>query len=109
MESEIHGENVGKLPSPSTWKLLADDGKGEIKVSAGSRKLTLKLQPPKTSGDETVPAQRSARQAHAFQFAHGMSGADGYEHQSSYSHPHVLASMLYAIVRIAKTAKWSGS
>lgn len=47
-------------PSPEKWTLVSDDAKGEIKVKAGSRTLTLKLQKASDPGDETVPLQRSA-------------------------------------------------
>ena len=39
-------------------------------------------------------------------FVHGMTEANGYDHQNSYADTNVMASMLYSIVQIAKTAKW---
>jgi hypothetical protein len=68
--------------------------------------LTLKLQPMDAAGDETVPAERSARKIAGTLFPHGSAKGGGYEHQGSYAHPNVLASMLYSIVKIAGTAKW---
>jgi hypothetical protein len=94
------------LPPPETWKLLADDGKGKLTVQAGTEKLFLLLQHPKAPGDETVPSERSARLIKGNLFVHGETNGESYEHQASYSDPKVLASMLYAIVQIAKTAKW---
>ncbi|MFC5551810.1 hypothetical protein [Massilia aerilata] len=68
--------------------------------------LTLKLQPGDAAGDETVPAERSARKIAGTLFPHGQAKGSGYEHQDSYAHPHVLASMLHSIVKIAGTAQW---
>lgn len=94
------------LPPPATWKLLADDKKGKLTVQAGEQKLFLLLQPPTAPGDETVPSERSARMVKGMLFVHGKTKGISYEHQASYSAPQVLASMLYSIVQIAKTAKW---
>jgi hypothetical protein len=102
------GSGTGRkpLPPPETWKPLADDAKGKLTVQAGERKLFLLLQPPSATGDETVPAERSARLIKGTLFLHGQTKGRSYEHQASYSDPQVLASMLYSIVQIAKTAKW---
>ena len=94
------------IPSPNKWQLLTDDAKGNLTVQAGTRVLKLKLQPPNSTGDETVPSDRSAKHIPGEKFSHGANSENGYGHQNSYSHPHVLASMLYSIVQIAKTAKW---
>jgi hypothetical protein len=94
------------LPPPQTWKLLADDAKGRLTVQAGERKLFLQLQPPAAPGDETVPSDRSDRLIRGTLFVHGQTKSHSYEHQASYADPQVLASMLYSIVQIAKTAKW---
>lgn len=97
-------ENI--TPPPSKWRLLTDDAKGNLTVQAGTRILKLKLQNANSAGDETVPSDRSARHIPGNRFIHGEKSGTGYEHQNSYTHPHVLASMLYSIVQIAKTAKW---
>jgi hypothetical protein len=94
------------LPPPESWVLISDDAKGALTIRAGDKILRLRLESAAFSGDETVPADRSARRARGQRFVHGEKG-DGYEHQNSYSDPQVLASMLYSIVQIAKTAKWS--
>lgn len=94
------------LPPPETWKLLADNARGTLTVQAGDEKLFLLLQHPDAPGDETVPAGRSARLIKGNLFVHGETKGESYEHQASYSDPKVLASMLYSIVQIAKTAKW---
>lgn len=99
-------KNPKPLPSPEHWKLLADDAKTKLTVQAGDRKLFLLLQPPTAVGDETVPAERSARLIKGTLFVHGKTKGKSYEHQNSYADPQVLASMLYSIVQIAKTAKW---
>ncbi|WP_313706535.1 hypothetical protein [Massilia sp.] len=100
------GKNRKPLPPPETWKLLADDAKGKLTVQAGDQKLFLLLQPPNAAGDETVPSERSAQLINGTLFVHGETKGESYEHQASYSDPKVLASMLYSIVQIAKTAKW---
>ena len=94
------------VPSPETWKLLTDDGKGMLTVQAGDRKLALYLQKPSAAGDQTVPSERSAKHIKGTLFAHGKEKGQDYEHQSSYSNQNVLTSMLYSLVQIAKTAKW---
>ena len=93
------------LPQPETWTLLSDDAKGKLTVQAGHHAVTLQLQPASAAGDETVPANRSAMHITGTLFMHGAQGK-GYEHQNSYADAQVLASMLYSIVQIAKTAKW---
>lgn len=71
-------------PSPEKWTLVSDDAKGELKVKAGSRTLTLKLQKASDPGDETVPFQRSASHTKGEIFFHGQEKNTGYEHQNSY-------------------------
>jgi hypothetical protein len=95
-----------KLPPVDSWKLLSDDARGTLKVQAGGHVLTLTLQPPAAPGDETVPAARSARQIDGKLFVHGETKGKSYEHQNSYADRDVLASLLYSVVQIAKTAKW---
>jgi hypothetical protein len=94
-------------PAPETWVLLTDDGKTTLTVRAGQRVLTLQLQPGNAPGDETVPSGRSAQHIKGTLFEHGAMKGKGYEHQNSYADPQVLASLLYSVVQIAKTAKWS--
>lgn len=98
-------QNVS-LPPADTWELLTDDKKGTLTVRAGTRILTLKLQPPEAPGDETVPGERSAQKIVGTLFPHGKARGTGYEHQNSYAHPCVLTAMLYSIARIARSAKW---
>lgn len=93
-------------PLPEKWKLLEDDSKGQLLVQAGGKNLKLKLQSASARGDGTVPSDRSARHITGTLFVHGMAEANGYEHQNSYADTNVMASMLYSIVQIAKTAKW---
>jgi hypothetical protein len=96
---------IPPLTPPETWTLLGDDAKGKLMVQAGQQTVTLQLQPASAAGDETVPSNRSAKHIAGKLFVHGEHGTD-YEHQNSYAEPQVLASMLYSIVQIAKTAKW---
>ena len=93
-------------PSPESWVLLSDDMKSTLTVQAGHRVLTLKLQPGNAKGDETVPSSRSAQHIRGNLFEHGTVKGRGYEHQDSYADPQVLASLLYSLVQIAKTADW---
>lgn len=106
VDREIWDTRNSGFPPVESWKLVSDDGKGTLKVHAGARLLTLKLQPPTAPGDETVPAERSAKQIAGKLFVHGESKGKSYEHQNSYADRDVLTSMLYSIVQIAKTAKW---
>jgi len=107
MNNEVWDSRTISLSPADTWKLLSDDKKGILTVQAGTRVLTLKLQPAEAAGDETVPAERSAKKITGTLFQHGIARGSGYEHQDSYAHPHVLASMLHSIVKIAGTAKWN--
>lgn len=93
-------------PLPEKWKLLEDDAKGQLSIQAGGNILKLRLQPASAHGDGTVPSDRSARHITGTLFVHGTTEANGYEHQNSYADTNVMASMLYSIVQIAKTAKW---
>lgn len=92
---------------PQTWRLVSEDGAGRLVVQTRVRRLTLKLQAPDAPGDGTVPAARSAEKVVGFKFAHGTGNNQAsYTHQDSYANPQVLASALYAIVKIAGTAPW---
>lgn len=96
------------LPPPEKWILLEDNAKNELVVQAGTRKLRLKLMPASAAGDDTVPSKNLEK---CFKkerlFIHGVKDGTDYGHQDSYSNPNVLASMLYSIIQIAKTAKWN--
>ncbi len=89
--------------NPLTWRLLSDEGDGNLMVQAGARQIALKLQAACDAGDQTVPSKRSAAHVKGTLFEHG---GDGYEHQGSYADPNVLASLLYSLVQIAKKAEW---
>jgi pimeloyl-ACP methyl ester carboxylesterase len=88
--------------APSTWKMISEDGKGDLIVmSAEKRKFKLKLLPPKEAGDGTVPAEYSAAKVKAsIHFKQ-----TGYDHQGSYHNDLVLASMLYSVIKIANSAE----
>jgi hypothetical protein len=105
-DREVWDVRNSTLPPVESWKLLSDDARGTLKVQAGARVLTLTLQPPAAPGDETVPAERSAKQIAGKLFVHGETKGKSYEHQNSYADRDVLASLLYSVVQIAKTAKW---
>jgi hypothetical protein len=105
-DREVWDAHNNNLPPVENWKLLSDDARGTLKVQAGARVLTLTLQPPTAPGDETVPAERSAKQIVGKLFVHGQTKGKSYEHQNSYADRDVLASLLYSVVQIAKTAKW---
>lgn len=76
-----------------------------LSFPTGGRVMTLDLQPATAAGDQTVPADRSACHIKGVLFEHGKNG-NGYENQGSYADPQVLASLLFSVVQIAKTAKW---
>jgi hypothetical protein len=106
MNPEVYDWRNIKLPPANSWELLADDKKGTLLVKAGTRTLTLQLQLPEATGDETVPANRSASKALGTLFTHGKNKGSGYDHQNSYAHPDVLTAMLYSIANIAASARW---
>lgn len=84
--------------NPSTWTLVGDDGTGTLRVKgAHGVELRLRLQPPDTAADGTVPVQRSADKVRArIKFVQ-----TGYDHQGSYKDRGAGAATLYGIVRIA--------
>ncbi|WEF32092.1 esterase/lipase family protein [Pseudoduganella chitinolytica] len=106
MNPEIRDASLADLPPADTWTLLTDDRRGTMTVQAGKRVLTLALQPATEPGDETVPAERSARHITGKLFPHGNRSDESYEHQGSYANSKVLGSMLYSLAKIAATAKW---
>ncbi|MFV0673972.1 esterase/lipase family protein [Variovorax sp. tm] len=96
---------------PLTWPLLpgheGDNGEGLLRVKGDRGEvLKLKLQPPMTPSDGTVPVERSAAKVRAkAKFVQA-----GYDHQGSYSDANASAATLYGIVRIAAdfdTQWWS--
>ena len=99
---EISASRSPRRGAPSTWKIISEDGKGDLIVmSAEKRKFKLKLLPPKDAGDGTVPSDYSAKKVKAkIHFKQA-----GYDHQGSYHNDFVLASMLYSVVHIANTAE----
>ena len=87
---------------PLTWTLLpgqeGDNGEGTLRVKGDRGEvLKLKLQPPMTPSDGTVPVERSAAKVRA----KAKCVQTGYDHQGSYSDPNASAATLYGIVRIA--------
>jgi pimeloyl-ACP methyl ester carboxylesterase len=88
--------------SPLLWRLVSEDGKGDLIVSMkNQRKFKLKLLPPQDAGDGTVPSDYSAAKVKAA--AHFVQM--GYDHQGSYKADSVSVSMLYAMIKIANTAE----
>jgi len=88
--------------SPLLWRLVGEDGKGDLIVSLKDhRKFKLKLLPPQDAGDGTVPSDYSAAKVKAA--AHFVQ--IGYDHQGSYKADAVNVSMLYAMIKIANTAE----
>ncbi|HEX7864854.1 MAG TPA: hypothetical protein VF555_07880 [Variovorax sp.] len=87
---------------PLAWTLLpgdkGDNGEGTLRVRGdGDEILKLRLQPPMTPSDGTVPVERSANKVRAkVKFVQ-----TGYDHQKSYKDPGAAAATLYSIVRIA--------
>ena len=88
--------------SPLLWKLVSEDGTGDLIVSLkDQRKFKLKLLPPQDAGDGTVPSEYSAAKVKAT--VHFVQA--GYDHQGSYKADAVSVSMLYAMIKIANTAE----
>lgn len=88
--------------SPLLWKLVSEDGTGDLIVSLkDKRKFKLKLLPPQDPGDGTVPSNYSASKVKAT--VHFVQ--IGYDHQGSYKADAVNSSMLYAMIKIANTAE----
>lgn len=100
--NDVATEILAKGESPLLWKLLSEDGKGDLIVlSKDGRKFKLKLLPPKEAGDGTVPADYSAAKVKAkVRFVQ-----TGYDHQGSYKDDAVTVSMLYSMIKIANTAQ----
>lgn len=88
--------------NPLMWTPVSgskgDDGTGTLRVKgAHGVELQLKLQPPDSAADGTVPVQRSADKVQArIKFVQV-----GYDHQGSYMNSGATAATLYGIVRIA--------
>ena len=88
--------------SPLLWKLVSEDGTGDLIVSLkDQRRFKLKLLPPQDAGDGTVPSDYSAAKVKAA--VHFVQA--GYDHQGSYKADAVSVSMLYAMIKIANTAE----
>lgn len=88
--------------SPLLWRLVSEDGTGDLIVSLkDQRKFKLKLLPPQDAGDGTVPSDYSAAKVKAA--VHFVQA--GYDHQGSYKADAVSVSMLYAMIKIANTAQ----
>lgn len=95
--------------NPLMWTPIegekADNAAGTLRVKgANGVALQLRLQPPDTAADGTVPVQRSADKVQArIKFVQ-----TGYDHQGSYKNSGAVASTLYGIVRIANAydAAW---
>jgi len=103
------------------WPILGDTRQGSLDLvrwsPVGSNKALMPfgedvpspvramILPPGVPGDQTVPAKSADHQLHSGKFK-GIFRQTGYEHQSSYKDPRVIASTLYSIVRIAQNATW---
>ena len=100
-EININAAIVAAKESPLLWRLVSEDGTGDLIVSLkDQRKFKLKLLPPQDTGDGTVPSDYSAAKVNAT--VHFVQ--TGYDHQGSYKADAVSVSMLYAIIKIANTA-----
>ncbi|WEF33633.1 esterase/lipase family protein [Pseudoduganella chitinolytica] len=105
------------------WPIVDDDRQGRLEVARWQRdqpntpfskgfsigtpaSIYATLTPPSAPGDQTVPAKSADHQLRSGKFK-GVFRQVGYEHQSSCKDPHVIASTLYCIVRIAQRAKWT--
>lgn len=109
LNNEIaYTKEKNKSLSPEKWILKVDNAKNELVVQNGSQKLRLRLMPANAAGDDTVPSKNLEKCFNKERlFIHGTKDGTDYGHQDSYSNPNVLSSMLYSIIQIAKTAKWT--
>lgn len=94
------------------WRILSDNRQGKVELVPWSSSSKEKMPPvhaiilpPTAPGDQTVPARSADHQLNSGLFE-GVFRQSGYEHQSSYKDPRVIASTLYSIVRIAQKAVW---
>lgn len=104
------------------WPIVSDSRQGVLEVArwepdqpnqqfaprigtARPNSIYATLMPPTSAGDQTVPVKSADKQLESGKMR-GVFRQRGYEHQSSYRHPHAIASTLYSIVRIAQQAKW---
>lgn len=90
--------DVAAAGDPLAWTPVGDNGTGTLRLKgAHGGVLQLRLQPPDTAADGTVPVQRSAEKVRArIRFIQ-----TGYDHQGSYKNGGANAATLYGIVRIA--------
>ncbi len=99
--SVVDGD-AAKAGDPANWTMVpgetGDNRTGLLKVRGEQGvELTLKLLPPTSAADGTVPVERSASKVKAkVRFVQR-----GYDHQGSYKHADSGAATLYGIVRIA--------
>ena len=101
-DSNVNTAIAAAKESPLLWKLVSEDGTGDLIVSLkDQRKFKLKLLPPQDAGDGTVPSDYSAAKVKAT--VHFVQ--TGYDHQGSYKADAVSVSMLYAMIKIANTAE----
>ena len=109
LNNEIpYTKEKNKSLSPEKWILKVDNAKNELVVQNGSQKIRLMLMPANAAGDDTVPSKNLEKCFNKERlFIHGTKDGTDYGHQDSYSNPNVLSSMLYSIIQIAKTAKWT--
>jgi len=95
--------------------IIEDDEKGKLQMLDPALPNTKNKSPPNFSiklldaadpGDQTVPLHSADAQLRSGKFK-GIFRQTGYEHQSSYGDPAVLAATLYSLLQIAATMKWS--
>jgi hypothetical protein len=99
--SIVSDTRQGRLDFTS-WDEHPEDNIGALPFDDA---LHATILPPSAPGDQTVPARSADHQLHSGMFQ-GVFRQTGYEHQSSYKDPRVVASTLYSIVRIAQKATW---
>jgi broad specificity phosphatase PhoE len=116
------GENCVDPDGWRDWPIISDTRQGKLELvrwnwdrpdkafarpsgAAVADPIFATILPPAAPGDQTVPVRSADHQLESGMFK-GIFRQIGYEHQSSYKDPRVIASTLYSIVRIAQKATW---
>jgi pimeloyl-ACP methyl ester carboxylesterase len=108
-------QNDAKIHALDRFKIVFDNAHGKLRAidleapSTENKKpieFEIMLREAAEPGDQTVPSHSADAQLRSGKFK-GVFRQTGYEHQSSYSEPNVIATTLYSIFQIASTMRWS--
>jgi len=108
IEKDANVNNINMLA------IVEDDNQGKLKMRDPTLPTTKNKSTPDFSiilrdaadpGDQTVPLHSADAQLRSGKFK-GIFRQNGYEHQSSYNNPAVLAATLYSLLQIAGSMQW---